>query len=116
MPRVKRGVTTNAKHKKLIAKTKGMKSSRRASVKLAKQAVLKAGTNAFIDRRRKKREFRASWIISINAICRENGITYSSFIKSLSEKNIELNRKALSEMAKQKPEAFAQLVKQVSNK
>ena len=114
MPRVKRGVTTNAKHKKLLAKTKGMKASRRASVKLAKQAVLKAWTNAFIDRRRKKRDFRASWIISINAACRANGITYSQLIKKLSDQKIELNRKVMSEMAKTQPESFAELVKQVS--
>lgn len=114
MSRVKRGVTTNAKHKRLLVRTKGMKSSRRSSVKLAKQAVLKAGTNAFIDRRRKKRDFRASWIISINAACKTNGISYSGLIKKLSDQKIELNRKVLSEMAKTEPEVFAELVKQVS--
>jgi len=114
MPRVKRGVTTNAKHKRLLAKTKGMKSSRRSSVKLAKQAVLKAGTNAFIDRRRKKRDFRASWIISINAACKTNGITYSELIKKLSDQKIELNRKVMAEMAKTEPEAFTELIKQVT--
>jgi len=114
MPRVKRGVTTKAKHKRLFAKTVGMKAGRRNQVKLAKQATLKAGTNAYIDRRRKKRDFRGAWIISINAACRINGITYSDFIKRLSDQKIELNRKVLCEIAKEKPEVFAELVKQVS--
>jgi len=114
MPRVKRGVTTKARHKRLFAKTVGMKAGRRNQVKLAKQAVLKAGTNAFIDRRRKKRDFRGSWIISINAACRNNGISYSSFIKKLVDQKIGLDRKILSEMAKNQPEVFAELVKQVS--
>ncbi len=113
MPRVKRGVTTKARHKRLFAKTKGMLSGRRNSVKLAKQAVLKAGTNAYKDRRRKKRDFRAAWIISINAACRENGITYSDFIKKLIDQKIELNRKVLSEMAKTQPEIFSKLIKEV---
>jgi large subunit ribosomal protein L20 len=113
MPRVKRGVTTKARHKRLFARTKGMKAGRRNQVKLATQAVLKAGTNAYIDRRRKKRDFRGAWIISINAACRINGISYSAFIKKLSEAKIELNRKVLSEMAKNQPESFAELVKQV---
>ena len=114
MSRVKRGVTTKARHKRLFAKTKGMLSGRRNSVKLAKQAVLKAGTNAYKDRRRKKRDFRGAWIISINAACRENGITYSDFIKKLADQKIELNRKVLSEMAKTQPEIFSKLVKEVA--
>ncbi len=114
MPRVKRGVTTKAKHKRLFARTVGMKAGRRNQVKLAKQAVLKAGTNAYIDRRRKKRDFRGAWIISINAACRANGLSYSQFIKKLIDQKIELNRKVLSEMAKAQPEAFSELVKQVS--
>jgi len=114
MSRVKRGVANRARHKRLFAKTKGMKAGRRNQVKLARQAFLKAGTNAYTDRRRKKRDFRGAWIISINAACRENGITYSEFIKKLTEQKIELNRKVLSEMAKSYPEAFAKLVKEVA--
>lgn len=113
MPRVKRGVTSKARHKRLFAKTKGMLGNRRNSVKLARQAFLKAGTNAYKDRRRKKRNFRGAWIISVNAACRENGITYSDFIKKLTDQKIELNRKVLSEMAKTQPEIFANLVKEV---
>ena len=113
MPRVKRGVTTKARHKRLFAKTKGMKAGRRNQVKLATQAVLKAGTNAFKDRRRKKRDFRASWIISINAACRENGLTYSEFMKLLSTEQIALDRKVLCEFAKNKPEIFSSIVKEV---
>jgi len=115
MPRVKRGVTSRARHKRLFAKTKGMRAGRRNQVKLAKQAFLKAGTNAYKDRRRKKRDFRGAWIVSINAACRENGTTYSDFIKKLAEQKIELNRKVLSETAKFHPEAFAKLVKEVAN-
>ncbi|PJC65734.1 50S ribosomal protein L20, partial [Candidatus Berkelbacteria bacterium CG_4_9_14_0_2_um_filter_42_30] len=110
MPRVKRGVTSRARHKRLFAKTKGMKAGRRNQVKLARQAFLKAGTNAYIDRRRKKRDFRGAWIISINAACREQGISYSQFIKKLKNNKIELDRKVLSEMARSHPESFAQLV------
>lgn len=113
MPRVKRGVTTKAKHKKLFAKTKGMRAGRKNQVKLARQAILKAGTNAYIDRRRKKRDFRGAWIISINAACREEGISYSQFIKKLADKKIELDRKVLSDMAKNHPEQFSNLVKEV---
>ncbi len=114
MPRVKRGVTSRARHKRLFAKTKGMKAGRRNQVKLARQAFLKAGTNAYIDRRRKKRDFRGAWIISINAACREQGISYSQFIKKLKNNKIELDRKVLSEMARSHPESFAQLVKEVA--
>jgi len=114
MPRVKRGVTSRARHKRLFAKTKGMKAGRRNQVKLARQAFLKAGTNAYIDRRRKKRDFRGAWIISINAACREQGISYSQFIKKLKDNKIELDRKVLSEMARSHPESFAQLVKEVA--
>jgi len=91
-----------------------MKAGRRNQVKLARQAFLKAGTNAYKDRRRKKRDFRASWIISINAACRENGLAYSEFIKKLKDNKIELDRKILSEMAKSQPENFAKLVKEMS--
>ena len=112
MPRVKRGVTTKARHKRLFAKTKGMKAGRRNQVKLATQAFLKAGTNAYKDRRRKRRDFRASWIISINAACRENGLTYSQFMKLLAEKKIILDRKVLSDFAKNQPEIFSKIVKE----
>lgn len=114
MSRVKRGVTTKKKHKALFAKTKGMKAGRRNIVGLAKQAILKAGTNAYKDRRRKKRDFRASFIISINAACRQNGLSYSEFIKKLSDNKIELDRKVLSEIAKSEPEVFAGIVKEVT--
>jgi large subunit ribosomal protein L20 len=113
MPRVKRGVTTKAKHKRLLAKTKGMRAGRKNQIKLARQAFLKSGTNAYIDRRRKKRDFRASWIISINAACREEGINYSQFIKRLTDKKIDLNRKMLAEMAKKYPKEFRLFAKEV---
>lgn len=113
MPRVKRGVTAKARRKRLFAKTKGMRAGRKNQVKLARQAFLKAGTNAYIDRRRKKRDFRSSWIISINAACREEGISYSQFIKKMADKKTELDRKVLSEMAKNHPTEFSSFVKEV---
>ena len=113
MSRVKRGVTTKAGHKKLFSRTKGMKAGRRNQVRLATQAFLKAGTNAYKDRRRKKRDFRGAFIISINAACRENGVSYSKFVNLLNENKIELDRKVLSDLAKNQPEIFKKLVANV---
>lgn len=113
MSRVKRGVTTKARYKRLLAKTKGMRAGRKNQVKLARQAILKAGTNAYKDRRREKRDFRSAWIISINAGCRLEGLSYSQFIKKLSDKKIELDRKVLSELAKNHSTEFSNLVKEV---
>ncbi|MCX6812511.1 MAG: 50S ribosomal protein L20 [Candidatus Berkelbacteria bacterium] len=116
MPRVKRGVTSRARHKRLFAKTKGMLHGRKNLVKLAKQASLKAVTNAFTDRRRNKRDFRGAWIISINAACRQEGISYSDFIKKLKDFGSDLDRKVLSEIAINQPESFRELVKNVSTR
>lgn len=113
MPRVKRGVTTRQKHKKLLAKTKGFRHGRKNLVKLARQADTKAGQYAYRDRRVKKRDFRALWIIQINAACRLNGIKYSTFMKCLKDNNIELNRKILANLAETEPEEFKKLVEKV---
>jgi len=114
MARVKRGKTTRKRHKKLLKATKGYRGLRRSSVKKAREALLKAGAYAYRDRKARKREFRRLWNIRINAILRENGISYSKFIYSLKKKNIQLNRKVLSELAINFPDVFKKLIKEVN--
>lgn len=111
--RVKRGVTARAKHKKIIKLTKGMQHNRTRSYRLAKQAVIKALTYAYRDRRNKKRDLRGLWITRINAAARENGTTYGKFIAALKNAKVELDRKVLSELAVSEPKAFAEIVKSV---
>jgi large subunit ribosomal protein L20 len=111
--RVKRGVTARAKHKKIIKLTKGMQHNRTRSYRLAKQAVIKALTYAYRDRRTKKRDLRGLWITRINAAARENGTTYGKFIAALKAAKVELDRKVLSELAVSEPNAFAEIVKSV---
>lgn len=115
MPRVKRGTTVRAKHKKLLEKTKGFRHGRKNLVKLARQADTKAGQYAYRDRRVKKRTFRQLWIVQINAACRENDIKYSTFINGLKNKNIDLDRKVLSQIANENPEEFKKLVEKVKS-
>ena len=109
MARVKRGTTTKAKHKKMLALTKGYRGRRKSVYKLAKQAVMKAEQYAYASRRTKKRDFRRLWILRINAASKALGISYSRLIKLLSDKNIEINRKELAELTS-KPEEFKKLV------
>jgi len=110
MTRVKRG-KAHLKHRKHILKeAKGYKWGRKKKIKLAKTAILKAGVYAYRDRRRKKREFRRLWQIQINAACREFGLNYSKFIAGLKRKNIELDRKILSQLAINYPEIFRKIV------
>ena len=109
--RVKRGVTTHAKHKKLRQQTKGMSHMRRASVRMARQAVLKALSYGYRDRRNKKRDLRSLWITRINAALREHGISYSKFVPLAKAAGIELDRKILAELAVREPGAFAAIVK-----
>jgi large subunit ribosomal protein L20 len=113
MSRVKRGTTSKARHKKVFSQTKGFRHGRKNLIKQAKQALTRAGQNAYIGRKRKKRVFRRLWIVRLNAACAENGIKYSRFIKLLSDKKIELNRKTLSELAQSQPEEFKKLVEKV---
>ncbi len=110
MPRVKRGVTARARHKKILAQAKGFRGRRKSVYRVAKQAVIRAGQFAYRDRRVKKRTFRALWIVRINAGCRHNGITYSKFISGLKKSGVDLDRKVLSEIAVSDKSAFAQLV------
>ncbi|MBF0469780.1 MAG: 50S ribosomal protein L20 [Gammaproteobacteria bacterium] len=109
MPRVKRGVTAHAKHKKVIAQAKGYQGRRKNVYRVAKQAVIKAGQYAYRDRRQRKRQFRALWIARINAAARECGLSYSRLINGLSKAGVEIDRKVLSDIAITDREAFAQL-------
>ena len=99
MPRVKRGVTARARHKKVLKEAKGYYGARRKVYRVAKQAVIKAGQYAYRDRRQKKRLFRALWIARINAGARENGLSYSRMIAGLKKAGIEIDRKVLAELA-----------------
>jgi large subunit ribosomal protein L20 len=110
MSRVKRGVTSHARHKKVLTKAKGYYGRRKNTIRVAKQAVEKAGQYAYRDRKVKKRTFRALWIQRINAAARENGITYGRLIDGLKKAGIELDRKVLADIAVHEPAAFKGLV------
>lgn len=110
MPRVKRGVTAHARHKKIFKLAKGYRGKRKNVFKLAKNAVMKAGTNAYRDRRLKKRSFHQLWVLRINAACREHEIKYSRFIYALELAGVRINRKMLSELATNHPDVFAEIV------
>ena len=112
MPRVKRGVTAHAKHKKILDQAKGYRGARRKVYRVAKQAVIKAGQYAYRDRRQRKRQFRALWIARINAGARECGLSYSQFMFGLSKAAIEIDRKVLADLAVLDKVAFATLVEQ----
>jgi len=113
MPRVKRGVTAHARHKKILALAKGFRGRRKNVFRIAKQAVMKAGQYAYRDRRTRKRVFRALWIARINAGARSHGVTYSRFIAGLKKLSIDLDRKVLSDMAINDPAAFGAIVAKV---
>ena len=113
MPRVKRGVTAHARHKKILKLAKGYYGARSRVFRVAKQAVIKAGQYAYRDRRQRKRQFRALWIARINAAARESGISYSRLMDALKKASIDLDRKVLADMAVHDKEGFAELVKQV---
>ncbi len=114
MSRVKRGVTTHARHRKVIKKAKGFYGRRKNTFRTANQAVEKAGQYAYRDRKAKKRNFRSLWIQRINAGVREHGMTYGRFINGLSLAGIEVDRKVLSDLAIREPEAFKALVDQAA--
>lgn len=110
MSRVKRGVTSKARHKKILKLAKGYRGARSRTFKVAKQAVTKAGQYAYRDRRVKKRTFRSLWIVRINAAARANGLSYSVFMNALKKANIDLDRRVLADMAAEDEKAFADLV------
>jgi len=110
--RVKRGVTSSAKHKKTIKLARGMQHDRTRSYRLAKQAVIKALSYSYRDRRNKKRDLRGIWITRINAATRELGTTYSKLMTGMKTVNIQIDRKILAELAVNEPEAFSEIVKE----
>ena len=111
--RVTRGTTSHRRHKKLLKQAKGYRGLRHKTIKKAKEAVMKAGQNAYRDRKRKKREFRRLWITRLNAALRGHGFMYSRFIRAAEEKKIEINRKVLPELAIHEPEVFGKVVDEV---
>jgi large subunit ribosomal protein L20 len=113
MPRVKRGVTARARHKKILARAKGFRGRRNNVFRVAKQAVMRAGQYAYRDRRNRKRVFRALWITRINAACRTLDINYSRFMAGLKKANIDLDRKVLADLAVMDKAAFAAIVASV---
>jgi large subunit ribosomal protein L20 len=114
MARVKRGVTTHARHRKIIKLAKGYRGRSSTNFRIAIERVEKALRYAYRDRRAKKRNFRALWIQRINAGARQNGLTYSRFMNGLKKAGIELDRKVLSDIATREPESFKSLVDQAS--
>ena len=110
MPRVKRGVTARARHKKVLELAKGFRGRRKNVYRIAKQAVMKAGQYAYRDRRNRKRVFRRLWIARINAAARSHGVTYSRFMAGVKKAAIEIDRKMLAELAVNDPAAFSSIV------
>ena len=115
MARIKRGVTSHAKHKKVLKAVKGQWGRRKNTIRVAKQAMEKAMQYAYRDRRTKKRNFRSLWIQRINAGVRAEGLTYSKFISGLNKSGIKLDRKILAEIAYDNPEAFKTIVKKAQS-
>ncbi len=109
MPRVKRGVTARARHKKVMKKAKGYYGARSRVYRVAKQAVMKAAQYAYRDRRQRKRQFRALWIVRINAAARMHGLSYSRFMDGLNKAEVVLDRKVLADMAVRDDKGFAKL-------
>ncbi len=115
MPRVKRGVTAHARHKRIIEQAKGYRGRRKKVLRVAKQAVTRAGQYAYRDRRQRKRQFRVLWVARINAAAREHGLSYSRFINGLHKAAIEIDRKILAELAISDKHAFAELANQAKS-
>ncbi len=113
MPRVKRGVTARARHKKVLAKSKGFRGRRGNVYRVAKEAVMKAGQYAYRDRRNRKRDIRALWITRINAAVRELGMSYSAFMAGMKKAKIEIDRKVLADLAVLDKPAFAKIAGQI---
>ena len=113
MVRVKGGIQTRKNHKKVLQLAKGYRMTRHKQIKKATEAVLHAGKYAYHGRKLRKRDFRSLWIVRLNAAVREQGMSYSTFIKALKDKNVELDRKVLAQMVAEHPHAFADIVRQV---
>lgn len=116
MPRVKRGVTSHQRHKKVLAMTKGHRGTKHRLIKRAKESMLKSLSYAYFHRRERKGDMRRLWILRVNAACRARGITYSQFMDGLNKSGIAINRKMLADMAVREPESFTSLVTLVGGK
>lgn len=110
MPRVKRGVTSHHRHKKILAMTKGHQGSKHKLIRRATESMIHSLNYAYIHRRERKGDMRSLWILRVNAACRARGITYSRFIDGLKKAGVEVNRKMLADMAVREPESFSSLV------
>jgi large subunit ribosomal protein L20 len=110
LPRVKRGVTTHRRHKKVLALTKGHRATRHSLYKRAHESMLHALSYAYAHRRERKGDMRRLWIVRVNAASRAQGLSYGQFIHGLKQAGVEVNRKVLADMAVREPEAFASLV------
>ena len=110
MPRVKRGVTSHARHKKTLAATKGHVGTKHRLIRRATESMIHSLTYSYIHRRERKGDMRGIWILRVSAACRANGITYGRFIEGLKKAGIEVNRKMLADMAVKEPESFSNLV------
>ena len=115
MARVKRGVQSKRRHKKVLKQAKGYRGNRSRTFKVANQAVNRAGQYAYRDRRQKKRVFRSLWVVRINAAARENGLSYSKFISGLKKANINLDRKTLADLAVNDKQAFALIAEEAKS-
>ena len=116
MPRVKRGVTSHHRHKKVLALTKGHRATRHSLIKRAKESMIHALSYAYRHRRERKGDMRRLWILRISAASRSQGLTYGQFINGLKRSGVEINRKVLADMAVKEPEAFANLVTMAKGK
>jgi large subunit ribosomal protein L20 len=108
--RIKRGITSHRRHKKVLALTKGQRATRHSLYKRAKESMLKSLSYAYAHRRERKGDMRRLWILRVSAASRSQGLTYSQFINGLKKSGVEINRKMLADMAVREPEAFANLV------
>jgi large subunit ribosomal protein L20 len=116
MPRVKRGVTARASHKKVLDAAKGYRGRRKNVFRIANEAVMKAGQYAYRDRRQRKRQFRVLWIARINAAAREHGLSYSVFMNGLKKSAVEVDRKVLADLAVFDKDAFGKLAEQIKTR
>ena len=116
MVRVKRSTTTHKKRKRILKQTKGFMWGRKSKYRLAKDALFHAWTHAYHDRKKKKRNFRSLWQIQIGTACKKQGVSYSKFINILKKSKIEINRKMLSELAKEQPDIFKKIVEKAKEK
>ena len=116
MTRIKGGPRAHRKHKKVLSATKGYRGTRRKLFKRAQEAYLHAGQHAYVGRRLRRRDIRRLWIIRINAILKENGLTYSKFISLLKDAKIELDRKVLAQLAIEDPDVFKKIIEKATGK